>query len=72
MSVLLEEALKLPVAARIRMADRLYESVGEPTGSTPLTDLQLAEIERRLDHLQKYPEATIPWDEVRDKWRRRA
>jgi putative addiction module component (TIGR02574 family) len=71
MGVLLEEALKLPISERIRLADDLYSSVGGSDGTTPLTDAQIAELERRLEDHRKNPEAAIPWDEVRDRWRKR-
>ena len=47
MSIILEEALKLPVAERIRLADDLYDSVSGSPGSVRLTDEQLEELARR-------------------------
>ena len=67
MSELLEKALQLPVAERIRLADELYMSVGDPPGTTPLTDAQITELERRIEHHRLHPEDAIPWEEVRDR-----
>lgn len=60
MSALLEQALKLPIAERIRLADDIYMSVSEAHGTTPLTDAQIAEIERRLAEHERNPENAIP------------
>jgi putative addiction module component (TIGR02574 family) len=59
---ILEQALKLPLAERIRLADDLYMSVGEPRTSTPLTDVQIQELERRLEEHQRNPQNAIPMD----------
>ena len=69
MSLILEEALKLTVAERIKLADRLYESVGAANGFS-LTDEQIGELERRIKDYEQNPDATIPWEEVRDRWRK--
>ena len=72
MSVLLEQALKLPISERIRLADDLYDSVSGSPGSVRLTDAQVAELERRLEDHRKNPDDAIPWEEVRDRLRERA
>ena len=70
--MLLEQALKLPISERIRLADDLYESVNGTKRTVRLTDVQLAELERRLEAHQKHPEDAIPWQQVRDRLRKRA
>src|SRR5437870_7245015 len=60
MSEILEMALKLPVADRIRLADELYMSVADLPGTTPLTDAQIEELERRLEEHRLNPEASVP------------
>lgn len=60
MNALLEQALRLPADERIRLADDLYSSVGDITGTTPLTDAQIEELERRLDEHRRNPEDAIP------------
>ena len=66
MSAILEEALKLPIAERVRLADALYNSVGDPNGSVPLTDEQLKELARRIDDYEKNPGTCRSWEEIRD------
>lgn len=63
MNALFEQALKLPADERIRLADDLYSSVDGVTGKTPLTDAQIAELERRLDEHRLHPEDAIPVEE---------
>jgi putative addiction module component (TIGR02574 family) len=60
MSQLLEQALRLPVGERIRLADDLYMSISDPPGSVPLTDAQIAELERRITEYERNPDAAIP------------
>ena len=71
MSLLLDQALKLPISERIRLADALYNSVGGSPGSTPLTDAQVAELERRLEDHRLHPEAGIPWKTVLEDFMQR-
>jgi len=72
MSVLLEQALRLPVAERIRLADDLYDSVSGSPGSVRLSDEQLAELERRLEDYRANPDGAVPWEEVQSRLRKRA
>jgi putative addiction module component (TIGR02574 family) len=68
MSVLLEEALKLPVTERIQLANKLYESVeGMIEQPFSLTDEQVAELERRMEDHRMNPESGIPWEVVRER-----
>lgn len=72
MSVILEEALKLPVNERIQLADQLYASVEENhEHSFSLTPDQLAELERRMEDHRKHPGSAIPWEVVRERMRKR-
>lgn len=55
---------KLSVAERIQMAEDLWESIPE-SSDIPLTDAQKAELDRRLEDLERYPDAGEPWGVVR-------
>lgn len=66
MNALLEQALKLPIAERIRLADDLYDSVGGSPGSVRLTDHQLEELVRRIEDYENDPGGNFSWEEVRD------
>lgn len=68
MSVILEEALKLPAPERIQLADKLYASVDESTDySFSLTPDQMAELDRRMAEHRANPESGIPWEVVRER-----
>ena len=56
---------KLSIAERIQLAEDLWESIPEKGADVPLTDAQKAELDRRLDDLQRNPDAGEPWEVVR-------
>lgn len=66
MSVLLEQALKLPVAERRKLADDLYESIESPKSGFRLTPEQEAELARRIEDYEKNPGGGRSWEEIRD------
>ena len=56
---------KLTVAERIQLAEDLWDSVAAETGELPLTDAQVAELDRRLADLAREPDAGESWEVVR-------
>jgi len=65
MSVILEEALKLPAAERRKLADDLYESIEASPDAFRLTAEQEAELARRVEDYEKNPGGGCSWDEIR-------
>ena len=55
---------KLSVAERIQLAEDLWDSLPE-VSDVPLTEAQKAELDRRLDDLERNPDAGEPWEVVR-------
>jgi putative addiction module component (TIGR02574 family) len=55
---------KLSVAERIQLAGELWDSIPE-SADISLTDAQKAELNRRLQDLEQYPDAGEPWEVVR-------
>jgi putative addiction module component (TIGR02574 family) len=56
---------ELSVAERIQLAEDLWDSI-EPEGEDfPLTGAQKAELDRRLDDLERNPDAGESWEFVR-------
>ena len=56
---------KLTVDERLRLLERVWESLSQPERDVPLTTEQQAELDRRLDELDAEAEpAGIPWNEV--------
>jgi putative addiction module component (TIGR02574 family) len=58
---------KLSVAERIQLAEDLWDSVAAETGELPLTEAQVAELDRRLAELERDPEAGESWRVVRER-----
>ena len=55
---------KLSVAERIQLAEELWDSIPE-SADISLTDAQKAELDRRLEDLERHPDAGEPWEVVR-------
>ncbi len=64
MSVLLEEALKLPVTERRKLAEDIWESLDGSPEAFQLTPEQAAELQRRIDGKEQSPGGGIPWETV--------
>jgi putative addiction module component (TIGR02574 family) len=62
---------KLSVAERIQLAEDLWDSVAADTGDLPLSEAQVAELDRRCDDLERDPGAGAPWDVVRARIEKR-
>jgi putative addiction module component (TIGR02574 family) len=56
MSILLEQALKLPPPERRQLADDIYESLESADDRFSLTEEQKAELSRRLEDYRKNPD----------------
>lgn len=70
--ITLEEVLRLPVAERIRIVEAIWDSIADSPEALDLSDEQKAELDRRLEGLEKNPDAGSPWSEVRGRvWRGR-
>jgi putative addiction module component (TIGR02574 family) len=65
---LLREALALPQEKRLRLLEKLNESLD---AETPLSEEWMAEIQRRSDELESGKVKGIPWEEVKRKKRSR-
>ena len=49
---------------RLDLREELWDSVGSASEAIPLTGAQRAELDRRLDDLEREGPVGIPWDEV--------
>lgn len=56
---------KLSIAERIQLAEDLWESIPEGGADVPLTEAQKAELDHRLEDLERNPDAGEPWEIVR-------
>ena len=49
---------------RLQLLDELWESLSATPETIPLTDAQRAELDHRLDDLDREGPVGIPWDEL--------
>jgi putative addiction module component (TIGR02574 family) len=58
---------RLTAAERIELAQDLWDSLApeEIDAELPLDDEQRAELDRRLEDLERNPDSAIPWEQVR-------
>lgn len=68
----LGDLFKLSVEERLQLVEDLWDSIAADTENLPpLSQEQIAEIERRLAEHEKNPERARPWEEVRERlWSR--
>ena len=64
MSVILEEALKLPISERRKLADDLNESIEASPEAFRLTTEQEAELIRRIEDYEQNPGGNFSWEEI--------
>jgi putative addiction module component (TIGR02574 family) len=55
---------KLSPSERLQLIEDLWDSLCDTSESVPLTGVQQAELDRRLDDLEQGGPSGIPWDEV--------
>jgi putative addiction module component (TIGR02574 family) len=60
-----EQLRELSVEARLQIVGELWDSIAEDCSSLKLTLAQVAELDRRLDEVEKNPNEGQTWEEVR-------
>ena len=65
----IDDALSLPVEARVRLVDRLLESLNLPT-RTEVEEAWAEEVEHRISQVEKGEAELIPGEEVFARLRR--
>ena len=72
MNAAIESELRaLSPAERIRLVQEIWDGIAAEPGKVTVTAAHRAELDRRLDALEKQPDPGRPWSEVRDELRRR-
>jgi putative addiction module component (TIGR02574 family) len=67
MNALLEQALKLPISERRKLADDIYDSIDPIKEEFNLTSEQKQELDRRIEDARGNPDKLIPWERVRER-----
>jgi len=55
---------KLTPAERLQLVEELWDSLCDTPEAVPLSETQRAELDRRLDDLEREGPTGIPWDDV--------
>jgi len=63
----IEELKKLPVSEKIQLVEDLWDSIAAETSPIGLSPQHIAELDFRLDALEKNPSHGTPWSTVREK-----
>jgi putative addiction module component (TIGR02574 family) len=58
---------QLSVAERIQLAEDLWDSILTEPDELPLTDAQMQELDRRLEHYQQDPNTGSSWETVKGR-----
>jgi len=67
-SALLNEILDLSVEERLRLVEKIWDSLAASADSVPVPDWHQAELDRRLDDPDE--QATVAWEEVQTRLRK--
>ena len=67
---LVAEILSLPVEDRVRLVEAIWDSISAVPEALPLTEWQKEELDRRLDDLERNPDAGSTLEEVFARIRR--
>jgi putative addiction module component (TIGR02574 family) len=70
-SALREELFKLSAAERLELIEELWDSIDDQHEALALTDEQREDLERRLAEADADPTGGSPWEEARERIRRR-
>ena len=67
MSTLLDEIQQLGIAERIQLVEDLWDSVASRTSNFPITDVQKAELDRRLAKRATAKSSGVSLDQIAQK-----
>ena len=65
--VSIEDVLELSLPERIQLVEDIWDSIAAQPQSTPLTQAQRDELDRRLDDFHQHPDEGSPWEEVKGR-----
>jgi putative addiction module component (TIGR02574 family) len=63
------DVMSLSVPERIQLVEDIWDSIAELPEKVLLTDVQKAELDRRLDAYHQNPNEGSPWEAVRERIR---
>jgi len=66
-SSLPSEIRSLPISERVQLVEKIWDSIAEDEQMFELTDLQKAELDRRIVAHETSPRRGKPWEEVKKR-----
>ncbi len=67
MSILQQQIQELSLAEKIQLVQDLWDDIATTTDDLPLTQLQIADLDRRQKQYQAHPTDVSPWAEVQQR-----
>ncbi|MFV0336648.1 MAG: addiction module protein [Chthoniobacterales bacterium] len=67
MNTAIQDLKRLPISERIQLVEDLWDTIAEDSPVIGLSPEHIAELDRRLDALEKQPEAGTPWEITRER-----
>ena len=67
METTFDDLKQLPVSEKIQLVEDLWDSIAAETSPISLSPQHIAELDHRLDALEKNPSQGTPWSAVREK-----
>jgi putative addiction module component (TIGR02574 family) len=62
---LFDQVQELPLEEQLELVEALWDSIVERDAVPPLTEAQMAELDRRLADDEANPSEAVSWDQVR-------
>ena len=66
MNPILDNILQLPIADRLELIEQIWDSIDTTAGPFPLSELQKAELDRRLELHDRDPQGTS-WNQLKQR-----
>lgn len=64
---MIKDLKRLPLSERIQLVEDLWDSIAEESPAMGLTPEHVAELDRRLDELERQPRSGTPWEIARER-----
>jgi putative addiction module component (TIGR02574 family) len=61
----LDQPLEIPIAKRVELAQAIWDGVAQNPENIPLTQAQRDELDRRLEAIERNPNAGSTWESLK-------
>jgi len=63
----LDQLRDLPVSERIQLVEDLWDTIAQSPQEIRLSDVQKAELDRRIERLERFPDEGKDWSELKTR-----